>query len=125
MRMLFAAVLAIGLAGAAFADDTDNFTVTGTGPDGNAYTGTVSLTELQLGPSVQGDVFKVVWTIGGQKTEGVAIVSPDNRKVLSIGYSYQGKAGVAVMTEGDGKATGTWWVDGAPGTGSETWTPAQ
>lgn len=125
MRLMFAAALAFGLAGSAVASDTDMFNVEGTGPDGNTYSGTVALTEMQLGSGVKGDVFKVVWTIGGQTTEGVAIVSEENRKVLAVGYTYAGKAGVAVMTEADGKATGSWWVDGAPGTGTEVWTPAQ
>jgi hypothetical protein len=120
-----AAVVAMGMAGSAVASDTDTFTVSGTGPEGNTYTGTVALTELQLGSAVKGDVFKVVWTIGGATTEGVSIVSETNRQVLSIGYSHQGKTGVAVMTEADGKASGSWWIDGAPGTGTEVWTPAQ
>ena len=72
MRFVFAAALAFGLAGPAIADDTDTFNVAGTGPDGNTYTGTVSITEQQLGEAVKGDVFKVVWTIGGQTTPWIA-----------------------------------------------------
>lgn len=120
MKYLLALAVAAALStGPALAGKAQTFAVAGTAPDGKPYSGTVTLTESDASH----DAMTVVWTIGPETIEGVGLVGKDNRKVLSIGYTYKGAIGVAIMTESDDKATGTWWITGTPGTGSESWTP--
>lgn len=123
MRLLAVLAFAASLALPVAASDTDTFNVQGTTPDGKSYTGTVTLTELKPSGKVAGDVFSVTWTIGGGTTEGIAMVDPGNRHVLYISYISGGAPGLAVMTEEDGSAKGIWYAKGAPGTGTEVWTP--
>ena len=44
-RSLFGVAVSCALAAPALADDITTFNVAGTGPEGNAYTGTVTITE--------------------------------------------------------------------------------
>ncbi len=125
MRILATAILSLALGGLASASDTDTFAVQGTDPDGSAYTGTVTLTELHLDRQIAGDVFDVVWDVGGQKIVGVGIVDGANRNVLAVAYDFQGAPGVAIMTQDGETAKGVWYVKGAPGAGTEIWTPRE
>lgn len=122
MKILSAFALAAILgAGVAAAAGAETFDVSGAGPDGKAYTGTVTLTEIAA-PKMAGQAFSVEWTFGTDKVTGLGIVSKDDAKMLSIGYGTPGHLTVVLMKEDAGKATGTWWSDGLPGTGVETWT---
>ena len=124
MRMVSAAVLAAFLMVPAMASDTDTFNVQGTGPDGSTYTATVTVTELHPSGKVAGDVFDVVWDFNGSKIQGVGMVDPANRNLLTVSYVLNGLPGLSIMTQQGGSVTGVWYVQGAPGTGTETWTPA-
>lgn len=124
--LLLAATLSTGMAAA---QQVQNFTVAGKGHDGSTYSGTVTLTEIK--PSGAGKMdapaLKVVWTIGTETTEGIAIVNQTDNDVLSVAYSYGGVPGVAIMRGDDtkGTASGIWWIKGMNGVGEEVWTPKQ
>jgi hypothetical protein len=126
MKLLTSAALAAILCATAFADDVMNFSLTGVGPDGGTYEGTVVVEELPKEGVGKGDRFQVTWNTGGAPVVGVGVVDGANRNVLAIGYTYNGAAGAAVMlVSNDGKsATGLWAVEGTRGTGTETWTLA-
>lgn len=113
------------LVGAAQADDVLNFNVAGTNPDGSTYSGTVEVTELHQ-KKASGDVFSVVWTVSGAKVEGVGMVSGEDRMTLAVGYPTRSGGGVLLLKLGsDMTAKGEWMVQGAPGIGTEIWTPAK
>ncbi|BCW89473.1 hypothetical protein sos41_26370 [Alphaproteobacteria bacterium SO-S41] len=123
MRLMSTVACAVLLAAAAFAADSQTFDVKGKGPNGDAYTGKVTLTEVKPGGTVASDVIDVVWDFNGSKTQGVGLVDPNNKKNLIVSYIMEGVPGLAIMTEQDNKASGVWYVQGAPGTGTEEWTP--
>lgn len=124
MRTIVHLALAAFLVSSAAADaDVMVFRVEGKDPGGNAYTGKVTVTEMPKAGVGEGDSFKVVWETGGTPLTGIGVVENANRKLLSIGYVYEGQPGVAVMVEGDGSAAGVWTVIGLNGLGTETWTP--
>jgi opacity protein-like surface antigen len=123
MRVVAAALLGLLCASPAAAA-TLTYKVDGKGPDNVTYTGSLTLTELNAGPKTSGEAYRVVWKIGGQTIEGIGVVDANNDDVMAVSYTMSGIPGVVVMTQKDGIAKGVWYVQGAPGTGIETWTPA-
>lgn len=122
-KLAFALALGFSVVSPAYAGDTDSFAVAGTNPDGSAYSGTATLTELS-GTGASGDVFKVVWTIGSATVEGTGMVLGTDRKTLYIGYPMKGGVGVAVFTMNDDNTLTSEWIGaGQPMIGHEAWTP--
>lgn len=119
MLRLAVPVLAFALAGAASAADT--FSVDGTNVDGAKYTGTVTLTEVQTGGKVDGDVFTVEYTVGTDVTKGIGILDPA-RKTLAVTYPSGDSVGVVTMVQTPTGASGIWFIQGMEGNGSEVWT---
>ena len=123
MRLMSTVACALLIATAAFAADSQTFDVKGKGPNGDAYTGKVTLTEVKPTGTVASDVIDVVWDFNGSKIDAVGMVDPNNKKNLIVSYVMNGVPGLAIMTEQDNKASGIWYIKGAPGTGTEEWTP--
>lgn len=117
-RILLAAVCVIGLALPALAQRAGTYTVEGQGADGSRYEGTVTF--APSGPNT----WRVTWRIGGDTTQGVAILAPEGR-MLAVGYIMAGDTGVAIYAlQPDGRLQGTWTQGRGGGTGTEVLTPA-
>lgn len=79
---------------------------------GNGYQGSVTVTQT-------GQTFNVVWTIGNQRFTGVGIFL---NGVLSVGYTGEGRTGVALYREGQGGVwEGPWAFVGETATQTERW----
>lgn len=114
-RFLIGAALALSLAAPAAAQRSGAYDVTGTNPDGTEYTGTLLLTQVGLSS------FRVVWTIGGDVIEGVAMVSG---LTVATAFSLNGQPGMGIYElERDGTLAGVWTVVGAFAQGRETARP--
>lgn len=116
MRRLFlsAAILA-GLALPAAAQQSGTYDITGSNPDGTPYTGTLLLT--QVGTST----FRVVWSIGGDTIEGVAMVS-GLTLATAFALGQQSGMGIYEIKQG-GELDGVWTTVGAFASGRETARP--
>ena len=122
MRLAKVLLLAALMTGGAAASNVMHFTVDGKNPDGTAYKGTVSVTELPASGVGQGDRFTVIWDTGDGKVTGIGAVASGDRKTLAVAIVYDGAPGIVLMVEEGGSASGVWAMQGGPGMGTETWT---
>ncbi len=114
-RFLLGALLALSLAGPAAAQRSGTYDITGANPDGTEYTGTLMLTQVGL------TTFRVVWTIGQDIIEGVAMVSG---LTLATAFSLGNQPGMGIYEiRRDGTLEGQWTVVGAFAQGRETARP--
>ena len=132
MRALFFSfvVFALLAASVAHADPSGRYSVSGTNPDnGRKYTGTVKVTR-------SGETYRVVWKIGKDVFNGVAIPGrvEDGRyvagaatvddTVLSVGYGSGNSFGLAVyVLKEDGAWEGVWTYAGSGKVATEIWLP--
>lgn len=109
--LAFAALIAI--ASPALADPSGQYTMKGTNPGGEGnYRGSVVVKKV-------GDVYEVVWTIGGDRVTGTAI---GNDEFLAVGYTSGTKPGIAAYSrKADGTWEGVWTYLGNSRIGTETW----
>lgn len=113
MRQLILSLpLLAGLALPAAAQQSGTYDISGTNPDGSPYTGTLLLT--QVGTST----FRVVWNIGGDTIEGVAMVSG---LTLATAFALGQQSGLGIYEiKPGGELDGTWTTVGAFASGRET-----
>lgn len=92
------------------------YKVSGTNPDGSAYTGTVKIKILS------DTTFAITWDIGGTEYKGFGMRLNDN---LSATYTMDGEPGL-VMYKVDGNGlNGLWAIRGRDGNGTEKLLPAE
>ena len=104
-----------GMANAASLEGT--YSIEGANPGAqNKYKGTAKVT-------FEGEVFRVVWDLGGQQIKGTGLKLGDTFAVAA--QMPDGKpAGVMVfLLRPDGGLTGRWASEGATKTGNEIWVP--
>lgn len=95
-------------------DVSGAYRVQGTNPGGGGdYQGDVLVRKV-------GDVYQVVWVIGGQRHVGTGLLSDG---VLSVAYQQSNRsAGVAVYRQdADGVLRGRWTPIGGTAAGTESW----
>ena len=97
-------------------DLSDNYTVTGTNPDGSSYKGDVLITK-------NGPLYDIVWMIGGETTTGSGVFNGQTLSVRWVGSEGQGKGTANYILQPNGTLLGTWNIDGQQGQGTETLTP--
>jgi hypothetical protein len=114
-KLVFALLLAIGLAGPAAAQRSGLYDVTGTNLDGTTYSGTLQI--IQIGAAS----FRVTWSIGGDIIEGVGMVSG---LTFVTAFSVGDQTGLGIYEIGPGDVLdGKWTLVGAFNTGQETARP--
>lgn len=125
-----AILIALALPAAALAGPDGTYHVKGVNPDdGRDYTGTVKIVR-------KGEVYRVVWQIGDDKTVGtglglrlvdgqmVAGPASDADTGISISYSSGDSVGNATYTEfTDGTWRGVWASTGDKSISTEEWVP--
>jgi hypothetical protein len=106
--VLLVLVAATGIRRASAAGDYDSldgvYTVSGTQPDGIAYTGSLTVAEIGT-DSNDNSTYSLTWTIGGNEVSGLAIYHDG---LLSGGYGSEGCGLVTYTIHSDGKLAGTW-----------------
>lgn len=115
MRHIMVALIALVLTAATVrADLIGHYKVSGTGPDGSAYSGEVAVEFV-------GNTFYVVREVGGQREVGTGI---GTRNILAVSYHSGNTTTLALYTQDDsGRWTGTWTRVGTNQIGSERWQP--
>jgi hypothetical protein len=108
-------LLAAALAPAAGAQTVGgNYSVTGTNPNGQAYSGSAHIT-----PS--GSACRITWQTGGTSSAGVCMLA---NKAFAASYILQGKQGLVVYElQGNGTLKGWWTIVDTEGVGTETLVP--
>ena len=128
--LLTAFALVCLLSASARAGPEGIFAVEGTSPGGGqTYTGTVSVKR-------NGQVYEVVWQVGGERfvgtglgaawIKGALVMGPAAAKdvALSISFASSGNYGLVFMNEQpSGQWQGIWTFGGATAVGTEVWTP--
>ena len=79
---------------------------------GQDYQGTVTVTQT-------GATFNVAWTLGNERYRGLGMFM---NGVLSVGYTGQGRSGLAIYRENAGAWEGTWAFIGEQEVHTERWT---
>ncbi len=116
MAALAAAGLALSLAPAQ-AQRNGLYEVTGTNPDGSAYTGNMIVQQVGLAS------WRVAWQVGENRFEGYAMSSGP---VFSVGFTLGQAPGVAIyQVSPDGSMTGQWTLIGSSAIGTENLTPRE
>ncbi len=118
-RIFLAAGLALSIAFAApaSAQRSGMYDITGTNPDGSAYTGTLELEQIGLLS------FRLRWNIGPDVIEGVGMVSGLTlATAFSLGGGTSPSMGVYELRQ-NGQLVGQWTTIGAFAAGQETATP--
>lgn len=109
------AAAAIALPGAARAQQTGIYNMTGTNPDGSAYEGIVMLQQVGIVS------WRVTWSLAGERIEGIGMSSGP---VFSVTYQLGDRTGMGVFNVNtDGSMYGQWTVLGSSGIGTESLTP--
>jgi hypothetical protein len=88
-------------------DPVGVYKVTGSNPDGSAYSGTITVTKAGL-------VWRVVWKAGDQTVNGTALIM---NGVLAVGY----EGGVGVYRAQGNGWVGEWAERGQTAIGKESW----
>ena len=102
-------------AGSAAAQRAGTYQVTGAGPDGAPYEGTVTL------QSTGSQTWRVVWRIGGETSFGVGV---SERGVFAVGYVLGRDVGTALYNvQPGGSLDGIWTAGTAGGLGRERLVP--
>lgn len=126
LRSLASACLCLAPA-IALADPTGNFEVRGKNPDGQEYTGKVSVQR-------NGETYTVVWNVGGTEFVGTGLgakfvgdrfqmgpASPEDT-AISVGYISGKSFGMAMYFEQpDGHWQGIWTYGGSDKASLENW----
>ncbi|MEI6159730.1 MAG: hypothetical protein WCP77_07850 [Roseococcus sp.] len=118
-RGFLAAGLALSLAFAApaSAQRSGTYDITGSNPDGSAYTGTLVLEQIGLLS------FRLQWTIGPDVIDGVGMVSGLSfATAFSLGGGSSPSMGIYELRP-NGQLVGQWTTIGAFAAGQETATP--
>ncbi|MDB5415721.1 MAG: hypothetical protein JWR10_4056 [Rubritepida sp.] len=114
-RLILAAGFALALAGPAAAQRSGAYDVTGTNPDGSAYTGTMQLEQLGLLS------FRVQWVIGTETIEGVGMVSG---LTFATAFALGGQPSMGIYElRPNGEMVGQWTIMAAFSAGQETAKP--
>ena len=114
-RLILSGFLALGVALPAAAQRSGTYDISGTNPDGSAYTGTLLLTQVGL------STFRVVWTIGNDTIEGVAMVSG---LTLATAFALGQQTAMGLYElKPNGELDGVWTTVGAFAAGRETARP--
>jgi hypothetical protein len=95
---------------------SNNYTATGTNPDGSAYTGTVSVEILS------DTTFAIKWNIGGTIYRGFGMRRND---ALAATYTIDGEPGLVVYKVDGNGLDGLWAIKGRSGNGTEHLTPSE
>ncbi len=116
---LASAVIALGCAGAAYAD-ADNFTggeydVRGTNPDGSKYKGTAEITVTS------NSTCRIVWQIGSDESDGICM---RNGIALAASYILGKDVGLVIYEiRDDDTLDGLWTIADHDGIGTELLIP--
>jgi hypothetical protein len=116
MRAPASALIALLLlAGPAAAQRTGTYDVSGSGLDGQPYSGAAILRQVGLVS------WHVLWNVGGTEIRGVGMTVGS---VFTVAFDAGEATGLGIYSvEADGTLTGQWTVVGAPALGTETMTP--
>ncbi|WP_407050215.1 hypothetical protein [Methyloraptor flagellatus] len=109
VALAFAACL---MPAVALADPVGKYDVEGKGPDGEEYSGTVSVERT-------GETFRVVWLIGGEKSVGTAV---GNDNFFAVSYKQKSDTGIAVYEKDADGWIGVWTYAGGRKMGTERFT---
>ena len=91
------------------------YDMTGTNPDGTAYSGEVGMQQVGLVS------WRVIWNVAGERIEGIGMSSGN---VMAVMYQLGQRTGMGIFNiQVDGSMTGQWTVLGSSGIGTETLTP--
>jgi len=106
-----------GLAGNVYAQDIGGrYTVEGTNHNGTAYQGTAEIT------LTSDTTCEIVWKTGATESKGICSRNDDT---FAAAYVLQDAVGLVIYkVSDDGSMEGLWTIQGQPGTGTETLTPA-
>lgn len=121
MRYISTLIVSVALAAIVQAGAPMTFKVEGTTPTGGTYAGKVTVTELPSGSGASGQIFDVVWEIGGDMTRGVGIVDDKDNKTLAVSFVSNGQPGVSIIKETEKGAEGIWYLKDQSALGSERW----
>lgn len=114
-RILLATAFAALVAAPAHAQRSGTYVVEGVSPAGERYEGALQL--QATGPQT----WRLVWTISGSTTTGVAISAGNT---LVVGYTVEGLPGAgSYEVQTDGRLVGRWTHGLQGGVGTETLTP--
>lgn len=116
-RLILAALPAACLAfsGAAQAQQTGIYNVSGTNPDGSMYEGIVMLQQAGIVS------WRATWSLQGERIEGIGMSSSG---VFSVTYQLGDRTGMGIYAvNADGSMFGQWTVLGSSGIGTEMLTP--
>lgn len=116
LAALLAPALLLGAAAPAAAQRSGVYEVTGRNLDGSDYRGLLELRQVGLSS------FHLIWTIGGEVIEGVAMVSG---RTFSTAFTAGNMTGMGIYELQDGDVLeGSWTLMGAQSNGTETLRPA-
>ncbi|HEV7457110.1 MAG TPA: hypothetical protein VGN96_10065 [Roseococcus sp.] len=116
LAALLAPALSWGAATPAAAQRSGVYEVTGRNLDGSEYRGLLELRQVGLSS------FHLVWSIGRERIEGVAMVSG---RTFATAFTAGNMTGMGVYELRDGDVLeGSWTLMGAQGNGTETLRPA-
>ncbi len=96
----------------AMAQMTGQYKVQGKNPDGGTYSGTASIEKT-------GDTYRVVWVIGGERTIGTGIGSPE---AIAISYRNGANTGVVLLGKEGDEYFAVWTYLNGRQLGTEKWT---
>jgi hypothetical protein len=111
MRRLILALLVSTAASAASAQDVGgSYTVRGTNPNGQQYSGTAEIT-----PS--GSACRITWHTGSTSSSGICMLA---NKAFAASYILQGKQGLVIYElQPNGSLKGWWTIADSSGVGTE------
>lgn len=123
MHMLFAFAAAVFFSASAAAEPKV-FTVAGKGPDGAAYTGTVTVSDAIYSTDTV-RAFSVEWKIGDAVVTATAMATVDQQRALAIGFRDAAGVGAARAVMNDKGSADVIIYTGAGKALSEVWTPVE
>lgn len=113
MRSLVATCIMVACVSAtALADPAGKYDVSGSNPDGSAYSGTATVEKT-------GDTFKVTWAVGEKHYNGTGI---GNDEFIAVSYESSGETGLALYSAESENWKGIWSYAGGSRLGKEIWT---
>lgn len=91
------------------------YDLSGTNPDGSAYSGEVAMQQVGIVS------WRIIWGVAGERIEGIGMSSGN---VLAVMYQLGQRTGMGIFNiNADGSMAGQWTVLGSSGIGTETLTP--
>lgn len=113
MRSLVATCIILALTSAtALANPVGNYDVSGSNPDGSAYSGSVTVQK-------NGDTYTVTWSVGDKRYNGTGI---GNDEFIAVSYESSGETGLALYSAEKENWKGIWSYAGGSRLGKELWT---